>query len=72
MLPLPVSGRGRRHNVDSPGHVSASDGARMPYVDSCCATEGAEGAEGSSSHCIGMLPFISACFVASDGVGIFV
>jgi len=29
-------------------------------------------AEGSSSHCIGMLPFISACFVASDGVGIFV
>lgn len=43
LLLLPVSGRGRRHNVDSPGHVSASDGARMPYVDSCCATEGAEG-----------------------------
>lgn len=43
LLLLPVSGRGRRHNVDSPGHVSASDGARMLWVDSCCATEGAEG-----------------------------
>jgi hypothetical protein len=72
LLLLPVSGRGGRHNVGRPGHVSASDGARMPSIDSCCATEGAQGSRRRSRSKLVTVhpsaPFhLSACFVPGDG-----